>query len=227
MLYIVSTPIGNLSDISTRAIETLTTVDVIACEDTRKTQIITSKFNIDTQRISYHSKSGNSKTDKMINLLKDGKDIALVSDAGTPGINDPGFRLIRKAKENNIQITTIPGPSAFLSALIMSGFQLNEFVFMGFIPNKKGRMKFLEEIKASTKTTVFYESCHRISKCLNKISEIFGPNREIAIVREITKMFEECINIKVGEIQDFLSDYKARGEYVVVVEGKKRKIDRN
>jgi len=217
MFYIVSTPIGNLGDISLRALEVLKNVDFIACEDTRKTQILLKKYEIKTRTFSYHVHSSDSKVANIKKILSEGKDIALVSDAGTPGINDPGTRLIKELRKENFEISVIPGSSAFLSALSLSGFSTNVFTFLGFIPNKKGRQKFINNINNITNTVVFYESSHRIIKCLKEVSDLLTGDRRVAVVREITKIYEESVILEVEEINDFIEDYKARGEYVVVV----------
>jgi 16S rRNA (cytidine1402-2'-O)-methyltransferase len=218
MLYIVSTPIGNLEDISIRAIEVLKKVNLIACEDTRKTKILLDRYEIKNEMISFHAQSNYSKENQIINMLKKGDDIALVSEAGTPGISDPGSGLIKTAVSEGIQITHISGSSAFLSALIISGFSLDRFTFLGFIPNKKGRNKFVGTVMDIPITVVFYESKHRILKCIEQMREVL-KNRRIVIVREISKMFEERIELSTEEDLDkFVTTHNPKGEYVVVVD---------
>lgn len=216
MLYIVSTPIGNLEDITLRGIETLKEVDFILCEDTRHSTILLNKYNIKNKLISFHSKTGKTKIDNIAEKLKN-HDVALISDAGTPGISDPGFSIIQKAKDANIPISPIPGPSAFLSALVVCGFSINQFTYLGFIPNKKGRQTFLKNLQDTKLTTVFYESSHRIYKLLDEL-EKYIPEKEIMIGKEITKKFEEFIFGTPKKIKEKLTNNK--GEFVVVVRGK-------
>ncbi|MDO8507549.1 MAG: 16S rRNA (cytidine(1402)-2'-O)-methyltransferase [bacterium] len=217
MLYIVSTPIGNLSDITLRALEVLKEVDLIACEDTRHTKILLDKYEIDKKLISYHQHSGEAKIAQIIGLLEEGKDVAIVTDAGTPGISDPGSKLIKKAIEAHIDVTSIPGPAAFTSALSVSGFDTSEFVFIGFLPHKKGRQTKLNGIAGEKRTVALYESVHRINKLLGELNEVI-PDRDICVTRELTKKFEEIYRGKPGEIE---GKVKEKGEFAVVIEGKK------
>ena len=190
--YVVATPIGNMGDITLRAIEILKEVDLILCEDTRETKKILQKYNINTLTMSYHTQSKLSKTDKIFELLKERKNLALVSDAGTPTISDPGTMLISKIKENlgDIEIIPIPGASAVIAALSASGLPAHEFTFLGFLPHKKGRESLFKEIAESKRTMVFYESPHRILKTLESLQK-FCPNKKVCIAREITKIYEE------------------------------------
>lgn len=217
MFYIVSTPIGNLEDMTLRSIRVLKEVDLIACEDTRKTSILLNKYEIKTKTISYHAHSKDKKSNYLVDLLKSGKNIALVSDAGTPGVSDPGVRLIAEIRENNIPISVIPGASAFLSALSLSGFALDEFTFLGFPPNKSKRLKFFEKINQISTTVVFYESSHRILKCLTEIEKVIKEDRKICVCRELTKMFEESIILEKKDIENYVKTHKPKGEYVVVI----------
>lgn len=217
MLYIVSTPIGNLDDITLRALDVLKKVSVIACEDTRHTKILLNKYKIDNKLVSYHQHSGETKSAQIIAFLQDGEDVALVTDAGTPGISDPGSMLIKRVIEANIEITSIPGPTAFVSALSVGGFDTSEFVFIGFLPHKKGRQTKLKEIADEKRTIVLYESVHRIKKLLRELGETI-PDREICVTRELTKKFEEVYRGKASEIE---GKVKEKGEFVVVIEGKK------
>lgn len=222
-LYIISTPIGNLSDITLRAIETLKEVDLVLCEDTRVTKHLLRHFGIDTPTISYHAQSKLSKLDKIIELLESGKKLALVSDAGTPTISDPGVLLVKEVKKllPEVKVISIPGASAVTSALSISGLHASEFLFLGFLPHKKGRETLFKEISENKRTTVFYESPHRIMKTLDSL-EKFIPNRKIVIARELTKIYEETISGTPSEVKDFLknNEEKIRGEFVVLVEGK-------
>jgi len=214
MLYIVSTPIGNLEDITFRAIETLKNVDIIACEDTRHTKILLNKYKIDKKLVSYHQHSSIAKTERIIDFLQEGREVAIVTDAGTPGISDPGSKLIKRAIASNIDIISVPGPSAFVSALSVSGFDTSGFVFIGFLPHKKGRQMKLKGITNEERTVVLYESVHRIKKLLRELGEII-PERKICVVREITKKFEEVYRGKPGEILDTV---KEKGEFVIVID---------
>jgi 16S rRNA (cytidine1402-2'-O)-methyltransferase len=214
-LYIVSTPIGNLSDITLRALETLKSVDVIACEDTRHTLGLLNHFEIKKSLVSYHQHSGQFKIEKIISILDEGKNVALVSDAGTPGVSDPGEMLIKAALENDIEVVSIPGVSAAITALSISGLNTNEFVFIGFLPHKKGRQTKLKQIALENKTVILYESPYRIKKLLNELLEFCG-DRQVCVSRELTKKFEESYRGKISEI---IESIKEKGEFVVVMEG--------
>jgi 16S rRNA (cytidine1402-2'-O)-methyltransferase len=217
MLYIVATPIGNLKDITLRAIEVLKSVDLIACEDTRHTKILLDHYEIKTPTTSFFQHNRITKGQYLLRLLKEDKSIALVSDAGTPGILDPGYNIINLAIKNNIPITVIPGPTAFVQALVLSGKPAHEFYFAGFLPNRSGaRQNKLKELKKLKKTLVIYESCHRILATLEDILLIFG-DIELAVGRELTKKFEEIKRNKTSQIIDYFKQNKPRGEFVIVV----------
>jgi len=216
MLYIVSTPIGNLEDMTLRAIRILKEADCVAAEDTRHVSILLNKYEIKNRVVSYHSYSSTGKLEYIVSLLKEGKNIALVSDAGTPGISDPAYTLIRRALEEGIQICPIPGASAVLAALVMSGKRMNEFVFLGFLPLKKGRQTLLKSLNDEERTVVFYESPHRILKTLNDLLTFLG-DREIAIAREITKIYEECLRMKVSEAIAHFTAHPPKGEFVILL----------
>lgn len=224
-LYIIATPIGNLEDITLRALKIFKEVDFILCEDTRVTKKLLDKYEIKTPTISYHSFSGKVKTDKILELLEEGKNLALVSDAGTPTISDPGFMLVSEVKEkfgDKVLILPIPGPSALISALSVSGLPADSFTFFGFLPHKKGKQTILSEILNSKKTAVFYESPHRILKTLNmlkELSENSDINRKIVIARELTKMFEQVISGDINEVIKYFEDNsdKVKGEFAVVI----------
>ncbi len=221
MFYIVATPIGNLEDITLRALRILKEVDLVFCEDTRETRKLLSHYEIKTPTESYHSKSALSKIDRIISLLQEGKHIALVSDAGTPAISDPGSLLIKKIRETDpsLQVVTIPGPSALTSAYSISGITGGEFVFLGFLPHKKGRETLFKEIATSKRTMIFYESSHRILKALESLSQ-FAPEKKVYIARELTKFFEEFLSGRATELLDILTKdkNKQKGEFVVLVE---------
>ncbi len=223
--YIIATPIGNLEDITFRAVRILGEVDLILCEDTRVTKKLLQKYEIDTQTMSYHQHSKISKIDKIFDLIKEGKEIALVSDAGTPSISDPGSFLVSKIREefgDEIKIIPIPGASALISALSASGLIADQFVFLGFLPHKKGRETLFKEITETKRTVAFYESPHRIIKTINSLKEHFGENskRKIVVARELTKMFEEIVSGSTHELLEYFEKNpdKIRGEFVVLVE---------
>ncbi|PIR04153.1 MAG: 16S rRNA (cytidine(1402)-2'-O)-methyltransferase [Candidatus Magasanikbacteria bacterium CG11_big_fil_rev_8_21_14_0_20_39_34] len=222
-LYIVSTPIGNLEDITLRALEILKTVDLVLCEDTRVTQKILNRYEISVSTQSYHHHSNDQKIQHICDLLSQGKNLALVSDAGTPGISDPGNVLIdyitnKYRGEEAIDIVPIPGASSLTAALAVSGFPTDKFLFLGFIPHKNKRRKFLEEVSESKYTVSFFESSHRIKKCLQEMSEVLDENRTMVVCRELTKKFE---SIYRGTLSDILSlDIPDKGEFVLVVSPK-------
>ncbi len=223
-LYIVATPIGNLEDITLRAIRVLKEVDMILCEDTRVTKRLLQKYEIDKPTMSYHAQSKLSKVEKIFELLEAGKNLALVSDAGTPTISDPGCMLVAQVREkfaSGVEIIPIPGPSAVLSALSVSGFPSSEFLFLGFLPHKKGRETLFKEITSSKRTIVFYESPHRMEKTLASLAEHLEPERRILVSREITKIYEENVHGTLLEVVQYFLDHPdhIRGEFVVVVEG--------
>ena len=219
-LYIVATPIGNLKDITLRALETLKSVDVIAAEDTRHTLKLLNHFEISKLLISYHKHNEETKTNTLIEKLKKGENIALVSDAGTPGICDPGEQIVKQAIEEEIKVIPIPGAVAFVQALIGSGLNTTEFTFLGFLPmNKKNRKNKLEEIKQSTKTTIIYEAPHKIKETLKDLEKII-ENRKIVIARELTKIHEEFIKEDIHKILENVENLK--GEMVILIEGSKK-----
>ncbi len=223
-LYIVATPIGNLEDITLRAIRILKEVDLILCEDTRVTKRLLDRYDINKPTLSYHAQSKLSKVDKIFSLLEEGKSLALVSDAGTPTISDPGCLLVAQVREkfgDIIEIISIPGPSAVLAALSVSGFPSSEFIFLGFLPHKKGRETLFKEIAVSKRTVVFYESPHRMEKTLASLAEHLEPERKILVAREITKIYEENVQGTLLEVVKYFLDHPdhIRGEFVVVVEG--------
>lgn len=220
MLYIIATPIGNLGDITIRALEVLRDVDIIACEDTRRTRTLVTHYDITKPLVSYYEHNKITKGNYLLRLLKEGKDVALVSDSGTPGISDPGFHIVRLALENDISVVPLPGASAVTAALCVAGIPADRFIFEGFLPKKTGaRKKRLEQLRKYNKTVVLYESPYRVVRLLQDIKDIFG-NVEIAIAREISKRFEE---IKKACVDDFLVHFntvKARGEFVVIINAK-------
>lgn len=217
MLYIVATPIGNLKDITLRALEVLKGVDLIACEDTRHTKILLDHYEIKTPTTSFFQHNRITKGQYLLKLLKEDKAIALVSDAGTPGILDPGYNIVNLAIRNNIPVTVIPGPTAFVNALVLSGKPAHEFYFAGFLPNRSGaRQNKLKALKKLKKTVVIYESCHRIQATLGDILLVWG-DVELAVERELTKKFEEIRRDKASQIIDYFQQIQPRGEFVVVI----------
>jgi 16S rRNA (cytidine1402-2'-O)-methyltransferase len=222
-LYIVSTPIGNMEDITLRALRILKEVDLIAAEDTRRTGLLLRHFEIQTSVTSYFEGNELKKRELILAKLKEGRNVALVSDAGTPGVSDPGFRLIQLAIESQIPIVPIPGPSAAITALSVSGLPTDAFFFKGFLPHKsKKRRDLLKQLEEVKETLIFYESPHRIFEALGDILEILG-DREIVLTRELTKVYEEIIRGKVSDIQDQIGEKKLKGEITLVIEGKTRK----
>lgn len=217
MLYIVATPIGNLSDITLRALETLKFVDLIACEDTRHTKILLDHYMIEKPTISYHEHSKVQKIDYLVSELKKGKNIAFVSDAGTPGISDPGNKLVEAVAKEGIKVVPIPGPCAAISALSISGFPSDAFIFYGFMPHKKGKQTLLKTIAANDMTSVFYESTHRILKTLEMMKESIGTDRKVVVCRELTKKFETVYRGSIQEVLKKLESDKTLGEFVIVV----------
>jgi 16S rRNA (cytidine1402-2'-O)-methyltransferase len=220
-LYIVGTPIGNLEDITLRALRVLREVDLIAAEDTRQVRKILNKYDIRNQSISYHEHNEASQSQRIVNELITGKDVALVSDAGTPGISDPGYRLVNLALKKGVEVIPVPGPSALVASLSISGLPTDCFFFAGFLPAKKGeRIKKLQEYKNYSSTLVFYEAPHRIVKSLQDILSVLG-NRQIVMARELTKMHEEALHGNVDEVISLLKARQVKGEITLLIDGKK------
>ncbi len=217
-LYLVATPIGNLQDMTFRAIEVLRVVDVIACEDTRHTRKLLNHFSISNKLVSYHEHNEESRADELSKLLTEGKSVAIVSDAGTPGICDPSFRVVQKAHEIGAAVVPIPGPVAFVNAVVASGLATDAIFFGGFLPSRKGeRLKRLEAVKLIPATLIFYESPHRLAKSLVDCLDILG-NRQAAVARELTKLHEEIIRGSLNELSDLFLKSPAKGEIVLVIE---------
>lgn len=218
-LYVVPTPIGNLEDITLRAINVLKEVDFILAEDTRTTSHLLHHLGIEKPMHSHHKFNEHATVGRVAESIAAGRDVALVSDAGTPGISDPGFLLVRKCVEEGIEVVTLPGATALIPAVVQSGFPCDRFCFEGFLPQKKGRMKRLQELSTEPRTLVLYESPYRVVKCLEQIAETFGKERRVAVVREITKKFEQTVR---GTVMEAIAHFKAhepKGEFVIVVEG--------
>lgn len=218
-LYIVPTPVGNLADMSPRAIETLKNVSLILAEDTRTSGLLMKQFGISTPLSSHHKYNEHDTTDSIVTRLLGGEDIALVSDAGTPGISDPGFLLSRQCRRAGINVETLPGPTAFVPALVNSGLPCDRFVFEGFLPQKKGRTSRIEALAADTRTFVIYESPLRLVKTLQQLAEACGPDRPASVSREISKLHNETVNGSLKELIDHFTMNSPRGEIVIVTGG--------
>lgn len=221
-LYVVATPIGNLGDISQRAIEVLSTVDVIAAEDTRHTGKLLSEFSISSKLIALHDHNEDRSTARIIQMLEDGQNIAMVSDAGTPLISDPGYHLVNQCLSKGIDVVAVPGPSSVTAALSIAGMPTNRFSFEGFVPAKTlARREFLTNLKFETRTQVFFESPHRINETLRAMAEIMGPGRQLSLCRELTKTFEQVVLASVGELSKRIGsgDIPSKGEFVLVLRG--------
>lgn len=221
-LSVVATPIGNLGDITLRALEILKEADAIACEDTRVTAKLLKRYDISRPLLVYHAQSGRRDATRILELLGEGKHIALVTDAGTPGISDPGSALVaevRERLEGDVRIQAIPGPSALTAALSIAGVPTDEFTFLGFLPHKKGRQTRMKEIAASERTVIFYESPHRIEKALAELAAVLAEDRRVVVLRELTKMFESVTSGSALELQAHFKSHagEVRGEFVVIV----------
>jgi 16S rRNA (cytidine1402-2'-O)-methyltransferase len=219
-LYLVPTPIGNLGDITLRALEILKSVDVILAEDTRTSGILLKHYQIAKPLQSFHIFNEHKTVNKLIDRLKGGEIFALISDAGTPGISDPGFLLVREALKAGIKIDCLPGATALIPALVKSGFPTDRFVFEGFLPHKKGRQTLLKKLAEEDRTIIFYESPHRLIKALEQLKEFFGADRQASVSRELSKKFEETKTGTAQELLDYFSAKEVKGEIVVVVSGK-------
>lgn len=219
-LFIVPTPIGNLEDITLRALNVLRSCDLILAEDTRTTSFLLKHFQIEKPLKSNHQHNEHKILEELIELISQGKTVALVSDAGTPGISDPGFLLIRECIKNNIPVQTLPGATAFVPALVNSGLPCDSFVFVGFLPQKKGRQTKLRALEEESRTMVFYESPFRLIKALEEFKEHFGGERRVSVSRELTKMFEETFRGTIDEVLLHFNSKAVKGEIVIVLEGK-------
>lgn len=219
-LFLVPTPIGNLKDITLRAIEVLKSVDVILAEDTRTTGKLLKHLEINRPLQSYHIFNEHKAVEKIVERMKRGEVLALVSDAGTPGISDPGFLLVRAAKEAGLEVNCLPGPTAFVPALVNSGLPNDRFTFEGFLPHKKGRKTRIESLLEESRTMIFYESPHRLMKTLEQFSEAFGPDRMASVSRELTKIYEENVRGTLQELVAYYKEHPIKGEIVLIVQGK-------
>lgn len=218
-LYVVPTPIGNLDDITMRAVKVLQQVDLILAEDTRTTSVLLKHLGIEKPLRSHHKFNEHATVGMLAETIASGRDVALVSDAGTPGISDPGFLLVRTCVENGIEVETLPGATAFVPALVQSGLPCDRFCFEGFLPQKKGRHKRLEELSGETRTIIFYESPFRVVKCLEQFAETFGGERRVSVSREISKKFEQTVRGTLSEVAEYFRGHEPKGEFVIVLAG--------
>lgn len=217
-LYLVATPIGNLEDITLRALRILKEVDLIACEDTRHSRKLLVHYGIATPLTPYHDHNETSKAEQLLDKLQSGKNLALISDAGTPGISDPGYRVVRRCREAGIAVVAVPGPSAVISALAISGLPTDAFVFAGFLPVKSAaRREALARLRAETRTTLFYDAPHRLAETLAEIVEELGNEREVAVARELTKIHEELIRGSAQEVRQHFAKHEIKGEIVLLI----------
>ncbi len=219
-LYLVPTPIGNLGDITLRALEVLKSVDVILAEDTRTSGVLLKHYQINKPLQSFHIFNEHKAVAALIDRLKKGEVMALISDAGTPGISDPGFLLVREALKNELAVDCLPGATALIPALVKSGFPTDRFIFEGFLPHKKGKQTLLKKLAGEDRTIIFYESPHRLVKTLEQVKEFFGAERQLSVSRELTKKFEETKTGTVQEVLEYFNAKEVKGEIVVVVSGK-------
>lgn len=226
-LYLVPTPIGNLEDITLRALRILKEVDVVLAEDTRTTGKLLQHFDIKADLKSYHIHNEHKTVSALLEQMKAGKCFALVSDAGTPGISDPGFLIARACLQEGIEIEVLPGANAFVPALLKSGFACDSFVFDGFLPHKKGKQTKIKSLLEETKTTIFYESPHRLMKTLEMMQEILGEERQVSVSRELTKLFEETITGSLSDVIAYYLEHPIKGEIVLIVEGNDSKKSKN
>ena len=218
-LYLVPTPVGNLEDITFRALKVLKEADLILAEDTRTSGVLLKHFEIKNAMLSYHKFNEHQTVDRVVERLKSGETVAVVSDAGTPGISDPGFLVAREAIKAGIEVITLPGATAFVPALVSSGLPCDRFCFEGFLPQKKGRQTRLKALAEESRTIIFYESPHRVVKTLEQFKEVFGPERPVSVCREISKIHEESVRGTIEEVLDHFKKNEPRGEFVIVVGG--------
>lgn len=219
-LYVVPTPVGNMEDMTFRAIKVLKEVDLILAEDTRTSSVLLHHYEIKNALLSHHKFNEHQQVQRVVDRILGGETVALISDAGTPGISDPGFLLVRECVKNGIEVQTLPGATAFVPALVSSGLPCDKFCFEGFLPQKKGRQKRLGELKEEARTMIFYESPYRIVKTLQQFAEVFGEDRQVSVCREISKIHEESVRGTVAEVLQHFTETEPKGEFVMVLAGK-------
>jgi 16S rRNA (cytidine1402-2'-O)-methyltransferase len=220
-LFLVPTPIGNLEDITLRALRTLKEADLVLAEDTRQSVKLLKHYEIEKPLIPYHQHNEHRELQRFVHMLEEGKNIALVTDAGTPGISDPGFLIVRECLRNAITVECLPGATAFVPALVKSGLPSDSFCFEGFLPEKKGRQTMLQKLSGEERTIILYESPHRLLKTLEQLSEFFGAERQASVSRELTKVYEETVNGTLAELAGYFGSKPVKGEIVIVIAGKK------
>ncbi|MBP3439771.1 MAG: 16S rRNA (cytidine(1402)-2'-O)-methyltransferase [Tidjanibacter sp.] len=218
-LYIIPTPIGNLEDITLRALRLLKEVSVLLAEDTRTSQVLLKHFGIERKLYSHHKFNEHATVDFVASRIEAGESVALISDAGTPGISDPGFLLVRTCLERGLEVETLPGATAFVPALVQSGFPCDRFCFEGFLPQKKGRKKRLQALAEEPRTMIFYESPFRVVKALGEMAEVFGQERRVSVSRELTKKFEQTVRGTIAQVKEHFEQTAPKGEFVIIVEG--------
>lgn len=218
-LYIIPTPIGNLEDITLRALRLLKEVSVLLAEDTRTSQVLLKHFGIERKLYSHHKFNEHATVDFVASRIEAGESVALISDAGTPGISDPGFLLVRTCLERGLEVETLPGATAFVPALVQSGFPCDRFCFEGFLPQKKGRKKRLQALSEESRSMIFYESPFRVVKALGEMAEVFGEERRVSVSRELTKKFEQTVRGTIAEVKEHFEQTPPKGEFVIIVEG--------
>ena len=223
MIYLIPTPIGNLEDITLRAIRLLNEVDLILAEDTRVSSKLLKHFEIDTPYQSFHMHNEHKKVQSVLNQLKGGKRIALISDAGTPGISDPGFLMVREALKEGVEVQCLPGPTALIPALVQSGIPCDRFIFEGFLPPKKGRQTRLKQLAEENRTIIIYESPHKVLKTVTQFIDFFGAERQLSFSRELTKLHEETFRGTILEVKEYLEQKPPKGEFVLCIAGKPKK----
>ncbi|MBR2629069.1 MAG: 16S rRNA (cytidine(1402)-2'-O)-methyltransferase [Alistipes sp.] len=219
-LYIVPTPIGNMEDMTYRAVRILSEVDFILAEDTRTSSVLLRHYGIDKKLYSHHKFNEHATVEMVVTNIEAGRNAALISDAGTPGISDPGFLLVRKCVERGVEVESLPGATAFVPALLQSGFPCDKFCFEGFLPQKKGRNKHLQSLVEESRTMIFYESPYRVVKTLTQFAEFFGAEREVSVSRELTKKFEQTVRGTVAEVAEYFKNNEPKGEFVIVLAGR-------
>lgn len=219
-LYIVPTPIGNMEDMTYRAVRILSEVDFILAEDTRTSSVLLRHYGIDKKLYSHHKFNEHATVEMVVTNIEAGRNAALISDAGTPGISDPGFLLVRKCVERGVEVESLPGATAFVPALLQSGFPCDKFCFEGFLPQKKGRNKHFQSLVEESRTMIFYESPYRVVKTLTQFAEFFGAEREVSVSRELTKKFEQTVRGTVAEVVEYFKNNEPKGEFVIVLAGR-------